>query len=299
MSNKKKKNVEVKDTIYLDKIISSLRMVGLDDTYLKREIRTLSKKEKVDSKSTKKKNAKNKSQKQDNDVFNFDNEIVIGVTRLQEPKDEKNKKNNKNTKTKKQSKAKKKSKEQDDNNLYINNELYEDKKTSKEDKKTKDKNKKKNKKKTKKNVKAKKQESKKTRIIKWIAKWIILICALILAIIFFIMSPLFDIVEVKVENNSKISTDTIISLSQLEIGQNIFKNSKKQIRENIKQNAYIDSVKIKRNLPNVIVISVEERKATFMLEYLNSYAYINNQGYILEISRRKTASSNNRKIFYF
>ncbi len=42
----KKKNVDVKDTIYLDKIISSLRMVGLDDTYLKREIRMLSKSEK-------------------------------------------------------------------------------------------------------------------------------------------------------------------------------------------------------------------------------------------------------------
>ncbi len=41
----KKKNIDIKDTIYLEKIISSLRMVGLDDNYLKREIRTLSKSE--------------------------------------------------------------------------------------------------------------------------------------------------------------------------------------------------------------------------------------------------------------
>ena len=41
----KKKNIDVKDTIYLEKIVSSLKMVGLDESYLKREIRTLSKSE--------------------------------------------------------------------------------------------------------------------------------------------------------------------------------------------------------------------------------------------------------------
>lgn len=35
------------------------------------------------------------------------------------------------------------------------------------------------------------------------------------------------------------------------------------------------------------MIKIKERKATFILEYANSYAYINNQGYILEITQEK------------
>ncbi len=41
----KRKDIKVKDTIYLEKITSSLNMVGLEIDYLKREIRTLSKSE--------------------------------------------------------------------------------------------------------------------------------------------------------------------------------------------------------------------------------------------------------------
>lgn len=40
-------------------------------------------------------------------------------------------------------------------------------------------------------------------------------------------------------------------------------------------------------MPNKINIVVEERYTTYMLEYGNSYVYINNQGYILEISEQK------------
>ena len=34
-------------------------------------------------------------------------------------------------------------------------------------------------------------------------------------------------------------------------------------------------------------IQVEERERTFNIEFMNGYAYINNQGYILEISQEK------------
>lgn len=129
--------------------------------------------------------------------------------------------------------------------------------------------------------------NKKNSIVKAIVKWTTLVVALIVAIIIFMMSPLFDLVQIEVANNEKVSSETIISLSEIKIGENIYKNSKKQIIRNIKQNAYIESVKIDRKIPNKILITVKERKASFMLEHANSYAYINNQGYILEISEEK------------
>ena len=49
----------------------------------------------------------------------------------------------------------------------------------------------------------------------------------------------------------------------------------------------MEDVKIKRSIPNKINIIVEERKPSFIVEYGNGYVYINNQGYILEISSKK------------
>jgi len=46
-------------------------------------------------------------------------------------------------------------------------------------------------------------------------------------------------------------------------------------------------VSIKRKFPNKIEITVEERQKNYNIEALNGYAYINNQGYILEIKKQK------------
>ena len=129
-----------------------------------------------------------------------------------------------------------------------------------------------------------KKRSKSMRILLKIIKWTILLMALAGAIMFFITTPLFNISDIQVTGNQKINSSVILSLSQVQTGENIYKYSKNQIKQNIKQNAYIDTVEIKRKLPSVIEISIVERTATYMLELENSYAYINNQGYILEIS---------------
>ena len=69
--------------------------------------------------------------------------------------------------------------------------------------------------------------------------------------------------------------------------QNIFKFFNKKVVENVKTNPYVETAKVKRKLPNKVEIQVEERERTFNIEFMNGYAYINNQGYILEISQEK------------
>lgn len=239
-------------------------------------------------------NVKNKNKKrnvgadapksaQNNSTFNFDDEIVIGVTKLP---DEKKKTNNKVNKRKngKNSKNSKESIKNDKQNKKVSkkeiSEVKRRRKKQEEARKRKNTS-------TKNNTKGVRNKSKKSKIIKGIVKWTFLLSALVASFIFFMMSPLFDLATVQVINNDQISSDTIISLSGLTIGENIYKTSSKQIEKNIKQNAYIESVQIKRQLPNTILITVKERKATYMLEYANSFVYINNQGYILEISEEK------------
>mgnify|MGYP000525681943 CR=1 FL=1 len=57
-----------------------------------------------------------------------------------------------------------------------------------------------------------------------------------------------------------------------------------KIEEQIKQEPYIKEAEVKRSFPNKIQITVQERERAFSAEFLNGYAYIDNQGYILQIS---------------
>lgn len=120
---------------------------------------------------------------------------------------------------------------------------------------------------------------KKNNILKWTSLFIILLVVLVL----FLLSDLFNIKTIKVEQNNIISEEEIINLSGLQIDENMFKFLKGKIKDNIKTNPYIKEVQIKRNLKGTVTIQVEERVATFLLKTEDKYAYIDNQGYILEI----------------
>lgn len=128
---------------------------------------------------------------------------------------------------------------------------------------------------------------KKKKKIKRIIKTIILLALIIGGFCFALISPIFNVTEINVTGNEQISSDTIISLSQLEIGQNLFRFNRIKVNNEIKTNAYIENVKIQRKIPNKIEITIEERKRDYNVEFLNGYAYINNQGYILEIAEQK------------
>ena len=97
-------------------------------------------------------------------------------------------------------------------------------------------------------------------------------------------SPIFNIKEIKVSNNNIVSSEEIISLSTLKTDENIFKFSKNNVKNKIKENAYIENVQIKRKIPKTIEINIIEREPKYSIDFMGKYAYINNQGYILEIS---------------
>lgn len=128
---------------------------------------------------------------------------------------------------------------------------------------------------------------KKKKKIKKIIKLMTLFLLIIGGVVFVLVSPIFNIDEINVTNNEQISTETIVSLSQLQIGQNLFKFNKNKVEKELKTNPYIESADIRRKIPNKVEIIIEERKKNYNVEFLNGYAYINNQGYILEISEQK------------
>lgn len=118
-------------------------------------------------------------------------------------------------------------------------------------------------------------------------KKLIIILLIIIVLCLILTSSLFNITEIIVSGNKEVSSEEIISLSKIEKYINIFKMDKLQAVEGIEENAYIENVQIKRKFPNKIEIQVEERVVKYMLQFADSYVYINNQGYMLEISNEK------------
>ncbi len=131
--------------------------------------------------------------------------------------------------------------------------------------------------------KEKKVTSKKSKII----KFTLLLFLAFGAIIFFLLSPIFNVKTITVKNNNNVNTQEIISLSGIETGENTFKILIGKAKKAIKENPYIEDVEINRILPGEIEIIIKERIPTYMLEFGDSFAYINNQGYILKITSEK------------
>lgn len=225
-----------------------------------------------------------------NEKFSFDEEIVIGLRRIDEPKiknrstrqrtnERVKKKKRKDEKHKQKIKANLKRQVEKKQSVIMNKQLEDYEEVNINLKNNINKNRKTN-------EKNKKLIKRKKRILK-IVKFITLIGIIIGGTIYAMLSPIFNISEITVVGNRKISSDTIISLSNLSINQNIFKFSTSSTIQMIKENSYIDKVEIKRNLPNKVEIKVYEREPTFMLIYGNAYVYINNQGYFLETTNKK------------
>lgn len=106
--------------------------------------------------------------------------------------------------------------------------------------------------------------------------------------IYFLTTPAFNVSNIKVYGNKRNTVDTYISLSRISIDStNIFSFTKGKIKQNIKENPYVESVTIKRKLPNTVELYITEREVSYQIQYSNSFIYLDNQGYILEIQEEK------------
>ena len=117
-------------------------------------------------------------------------------------------------------------------------------------------------------------KQKRKRKIKRFLKWTSIICIISGGTAFALVSPIFNIKEINVTGNNIVSSETIVSISELSKEQNIFKFFNKKVVENVKTNPYVETAKVKRKLPNKVEIQVEERERTFNIEFMNGYAYI-------------------------
>ncbi len=103
------------------------------------------------------------------------------------------------------------------------------------------------------------------------------LCAVIAA-----FTPYFNISQVNITGNSRVSAQEIEQASGITQGSNIFRVKLSSVKRRIQNISYIHSVKVKREFPNQISIEVEESQPAAAVPYLGQYVLIDRYGKALE-----------------
>lgn len=237
------------------------------------------------------KSKKNKNKKQVvDDRFNFDQDYFLGLSDSENNKKHKKNQNDKKSKREKNNTYNATNKQKGNNSKNKRSSSNTKKISNKEadilrQKETLSKNIATGKIKNKQLVQNEKKKIRRQKILKFILLGFIIIGILI----FLFISPVFNITEIEVKGNNKVSSDRIESVSEIKKYKNIFLFRKSNANSKIlNAEPYIESAKILRNFPNKITIEVTERTPALQIKLDDStYVYVDNQGYILEYAKDK------------
>lgn len=92
----------------------------------------------------------------------------------------------------------------------------------------------------------------------------------------------FDVETFEIEGNSYYSDQEVLVIGDCKPGGNIFWDVNfKDIKSRLEKDAYIESVKVKRQFPNGVYIEIKERKQIASLIYGNHYVVVDKEGRVL------------------
>ena len=97
----------------------------------------------------------------------------------------------------------------------------------------------------------------------------------------FLTSSFFDVQKIIVENNLYYTREQIINKGEARTGQNIFGVRTTVIRDLLLADPYIRNVKVARDLPDTIVITLDERSESAAVPYADTFIIIDNDGLVL------------------
>jgi cell division protein FtsQ len=105
-------------------------------------------------------------------------------------------------------------------------------------------------------------------------------------------SPVFNIDHIAVNGNVLTDAENIIKVSNIYIGENIFKINSSKNEEYIEGLYYIKSAKIKKVFPASIVIEVEEKEPILIINDGGNYIYVDDELTVI----KEQSSTDNSKI---
>lgn len=109
--------------------------------------------------------------------------------------------------------------------------------------------------------------------------FLIFILMISIGTIAFFRSNIFNLSEVEIIGNKNLKKDEVVNL---EMSKNIFTYKLNDIKNEIITNPYIEDAKVKRKLPNKILITIDEVKIAALLSNGRDYCYIDDNGDLIK-----------------
>lgn len=123
----------------------------------------------------------------------------------------------------------------------------------------------------------KKTRKKKNYLLRFLA-----LAGVFAAIGLFLSSSIFDVKTIEVEGNSYYSDSQVINISGAVTGGNIIWGTESgTIKERLREDPYFTEVKVKRKLPDTLIIQVQERTQIAAVIYGDKYIVIDPTGIVL------------------
>ena len=111
---------------------------------------------------------------------------------------------------------------------------------------------------------------------------IIGIIGIIAGILLIASTSYFNVKNYEITGNSYYSKEEILVMGDCKTGQNIFWGTDlKDIKARLEKDSYMESVKVKRVLPNTIAIELDERRQVAAVVYGQHYVVIDSDGIVL------------------
>ena len=129
-----------------------------------------------------------------------------------------------------------------------------------------------------KNKRRKKKRKKKHYLLKFT-----ILVALGTGLYFLLTSHLFDIQAITVADNSYFTSEQVVSLSEVKIGDNLFEVNLSDAKKKLLEEPYIKNAKVKRRLPGTVEIVLEERTEYAAVAYGMECIIIDSEGLVLRI----------------
>jgi cell division protein FtsQ len=106
----------------------------------------------------------------------------------------------------------------------------------------------------------------------------LLLFILLVSIYLFFHSPIFNVSQIEVVGNDKVSQEEVLALSGLTPGINIFEFNEAACSKAIEANPLIKSAEIDRKFIKTIVIKINERQIWAMIPYGDSFLCVDDSG---------------------
>ena len=107
--------------------------------------------------------------------------------------------------------------------------------------------------------------------------------ALLLLAAAVLFSPLFVVKEIRAEGNSYFTTSALSEKIGLSAGDHMLLFNRSKACKLLKQDPYIADAEIRLELPDTMVICVQERKVRGYVPYMGAYLYIDDEGRVLDV----------------